>query len=61
MRSPLFQSTAGHWFRLTLQGTLVPAVESDIARERARLAEAHPMGGDQGLSGDWTQPLEAAR
>lgn len=54
MRSPLFQSSAGHWFRLTLQGTLVPATAREVAQERARAAETLPMGRDHGVMGGWS-------
>lgn len=61
MRSPLFQSSAGHWFRLTLQGTLVPAADAEVTRERARMAEDPPIGRDQGVTANWAEPLEAGR
>lgn len=54
MRSPLFQSSAGHWFRLTLQGTLVPASAREVAQERARAAETMPMSPDHGVMGGWS-------
>lgn len=54
MRSPLFQSSAGHWFRLTLQGTLVPATPAEVSREEARNAETLPMSPNHGVMGGWS-------
>lgn len=54
MRSPHFLSTDGQLFRLTLQGTLVPATEKAVAEHAAEmkaLSELMAPMGDEAAAG----------